>query len=99
MDAWYGVPLSVDEMADVGLLLDVELHEQVEIAGGRINLGGELGVRQLVGDFIRFAELAFDLNEEGDHSRLRAASAAGGNPANTAGGGKGCRIRPPPGSP
>src|SRR5262249_32249994 len=71
LDARYGLHLLVDEVADVGLLLDVKLHQQVEIPGGRIDLGGELGIRELVGDFVRLAELAFDLNEEGDHSRLQ----------------------------
>jgi hypothetical protein len=35
------------------------------------------------------AELAFDLDEEGDHSCLRAALGRRRNPANTAAGGKG----------
>jgi hypothetical protein len=35
------------------------------------------------------AELAFDLDEKGDHSCLRSAVGRSGNPANTAAGGKG----------
>ena len=30
-------------------VLDVEFHQQVEVAGGRIDLGGDLGVGELVG--------------------------------------------------
>src|SRR6266446_912670 len=73
LDARDGLHLLVDEMADVGLVLDVEFHQQVEIAGGRIDLGSELGIRELVRHFVGLAELAFDLDEEGNHSRLRAA--------------------------
>src|SRR5262245_65914405 len=74
-------------MADVGLVLDVEFHQQVEVAGGRIDLGGELGVRELVCHLVGLAELAFDLDEERDHARLRAA--LGRYP---------CRTRARPGS-
>src|SRR5207249_9538414 len=73
LDAWNRLHLLVDEMADVGLLLDVELHQQVVISGGRIDLGSQLGVSELVRDLVGFAELALDLDEEGDHARLRAA--------------------------
>src|SRR5438094_1546332 len=73
LDARDRLHLLVDEMADVGLLLDVELHQQVVISGGRIDLGCELGVGELVRDLVGFAELALDLDEEGDHSPLREA--------------------------
>ena len=33
-----------DEMADVDVLLDVELGEDVEVAGGRVDLRGDLGL-------------------------------------------------------
>jgi hypothetical protein len=58
-------------MADIGCRFDIEFDQQVEIAGGRINFGSDLGVSQLVRDLIRFAELAFDLHEKWDHARLR----------------------------
>ena len=48
-------------------VLDIELHQQVEVAGGGIDLGGDLGIRERVGDLVGFAELAFDLHEEGGH--------------------------------
>ena len=75
LDALDGLDLLVDEMTDVGLVLDVELDQEVVVAGGRIDFGGEFSIRELVRHFVGFAELAFDLNEEGDHSRLRAARA------------------------
>ena len=57
-------PISVDG-------IDVEFHQQIEIAGGRIDFRGDLGVGELVGDLVGLAELAFDLHEKGDHARLR----------------------------
>src|SRR5947208_3218360 len=47
--------------------------QKVVISGGRIDLGSQLGVSELVRDLVGFAELALDLDEEGDHARLRAA--------------------------
>jgi hypothetical protein len=58
-------------MTDIGRRLDIEFYQQIEIAGGRIDFGSNLCVGQLARDFIRFAELAFDLHEEWDHARLR----------------------------
>src|SRR5262245_65477895 len=60
-------------MADVGLVLDVELHQEVKVAGGRIDFRSELRVRELVRHLVGLAEVAFDLHEERDHSRLRVA--------------------------
>ena len=59
--------LLVDEVADVGFVVDVEFHQQVVVAGGRIDLGGDLGLGQRVGHLVGLAELAFDLDEEGGH--------------------------------
>ena len=42
----------------------VEFHQQIEIAGGRINLRSDLGVGQPVGDLVGLAELALDLHKE-----------------------------------
>ena len=49
-------------------LLDVEFHQQIEIAGGRIDLRSNLGVGQPVGDLVGLAELALDLHEERNHA-------------------------------
>ncbi len=68
-DAVDAVHLLVDEVADVGAGLDVEFHQQVEIAGGRIDLGGDLSFGKFVGDLIGLAEFAFDLDEERGHCR------------------------------
>src|SRR5258705_14005307 len=57
----------VDEMADVGVVVDVELDQQIVIAGGGIDLRGDLGFRERIGDGIGLAELAFELDEEGNH--------------------------------
>src|SRR5690349_16318951 len=64
--------LLVDEMADVGVVVDVELDQQIVVAGGGIDLRGDLGFRERVGDGVGLAELAFELDEEGNHRcRLR----------------------------
>src|SRR5216684_672263 len=72
LDAGDHLHLLVDEMADVGVVIDVELNQQVVIAGGGIDLRGDLGLRERIGHRIGLAELAFELDEEGNHfSRLR----------------------------
>ena len=59
-------------MADVGVLVDIEFDQEIVIARGGIDLGGDLGLGKRVGDDIGLAELAFDLDEEGNHRcRLR----------------------------
>jgi hypothetical protein len=67
LDAGDDLDLLVDEMADVGVLVDVEFHQEIVIAGGGIDLGGDLGLGKRVGDDIGLAELAFDLDKEGNH--------------------------------
>src|SRR5712672_3278859 len=57
----------VDEMADVGVVVDVELYQQIVVACGGIDLGGDLGLGERVGDGIGLAELAFELDKEGNH--------------------------------
>ncbi len=59
--------LLVDEMADIGAGIDVEFHQQVVVARGRIDFGGDFGFGQFVGHLVGLAELAFDLDEEGGH--------------------------------
>src|SRR5882672_892513 len=62
----------VDEMADVGVVVDVELDQQIVVARGGIDLRGDLGLGERVGDGIGLAELAFELDKEGNHRcRLR----------------------------
>ena len=64
LDARQHLHLLVDEVADVGLLVDVELDEQIIVAGGGVDLGGDLRFGERVGDLVGLAELAFDLDEE-----------------------------------
>ena len=68
-DAVEGVDLFIDEMADVGVGFDIEFCQQVEITGRGVDLRGDLGIGDLVGDLVGLAELALDLNEEGNHAR------------------------------
>src|ERR1700721_1531364 len=63
-----GLHLLGDEVADIGALIDIKFHQQVEIAGGGINLRSNLGVGQPVGDLIGLAELALDLHKERNHA-------------------------------
>ena len=56
-----------DEMADVDVALDVEFGENVEIAGDRIDLRGDLGLGQRAGDLVGAPERAFDLDEKRLH--------------------------------
>jgi hypothetical protein len=72
LDARNDLHLLVDEVADIGVVVDVELDQQVVIARGGLDLGGDLGLGERVGDGIGLAELAFELDEEGNHRcRLR----------------------------
>src|SRR6202790_5221109 len=54
-------------MPDVGVLVDVELDQQIVVARGGIDLGGDLGLGKRVGDGVGLAELAFELHEKRDH--------------------------------
>src|SRR5216683_8303933 len=65
-----GLDLLGDEMSDVGALLDVEFHQQIEVAGSRINFGCDLGICKRIGHRIGSAEMAFDLNKKRDHAFL-----------------------------
>jgi hypothetical protein len=71
LDPGNHLDLFVHEVPDIGGVVDVELHQQVVIARGRIDLGGDLCFGERVGDLIGLAELAFDLDEEGGHGSLR----------------------------
>src|SRR5262249_7823371 len=56
--------LVADEMPDVDILFDIELRQNVEVAGGGIDLGGDLRFGQSARDLVGAAERAFDLDEE-----------------------------------
>jgi hypothetical protein len=71
-----GLDLLVDEMADVSAVLDVELHQQIVVASGRVDFGRDLGIGKRVGDRVGSAEVAFDLNKKRDHAFLLAAGGA-----------------------
>src|SRR6185436_10548315 len=60
-----------DEVADVGLVVEVALHQQVVLAGGRIDLRHLLDAARIVGDLVGLAELAFHHDENGLHGPLR----------------------------
>ncbi len=60
-----------NEMADVGGGIDVEFHQEVEIARRRVDFRGNFRIGELIGNLIGLAELAFNLHEKGDHGRLR----------------------------
>ncbi len=69
LDAGDDLHLFVHEMPDVGGLIDIELDQEVVMACGRIDLGCDLGLGELVGHRVGLAKLAFDLDEKGDHRR------------------------------
>jgi hypothetical protein len=56
--------------ADIGILVDIELHQEVVIARGGIDFGCDLGFGKRVGDRIGLAEFALDLNEERNHRKV-----------------------------
>jgi hypothetical protein len=70
-DAQQGLDVAGDEMADIRVVGQVALHQQVELARGGIDLRDLIDVqRGLVGDVIGPAELAFHLHENGLHHTL-----------------------------
>ena len=65
----------VDEVPDVGVLIDVELYQEIIIASGGLDLRCNLGFGERIGDNVRLAEFALDLDKERNHRcRLRKAS-------------------------
>src|SRR5712691_11116325 len=73
LDARNELHLLVHEVADVGVVVDIELDQEVVMPCGGIDLRGDLGFRKRVGDGVGLAKLALDLDEEGNHrGRLRA---------------------------
>src|SRR6202453_884206 len=67
LDAGNDLHLLIDEMANISVVVDVELHQEVVITRGRIDLGGDLGLGKRVGDGVGLAELAFELHEKRHH--------------------------------
>src|SRR4051794_22696142 len=67
LDARDDLDLLVDEVADVDAGIDIDLHQQIELARGRIDFRSDLGIGKAVGHLVGFAELAFDLDEERNH--------------------------------
>src|SRR6187549_1273109 len=49
LDARNHLHLLVDEMADVGVVADVELDQQIVVARGGIDLRGDLGLGERIG--------------------------------------------------
>src|SRR5689334_15537190 len=70
-DAGNRLHLLIDEMTDVGPVLDVKFHQKIEIARGRIDLRRDFGIGELVRYLIGLAELTFDLDEERNHGGRR----------------------------
>src|SRR5574337_291327 len=66
-DARDRLHLVADEMTDVDILLDIELCQDIEVAGGRVDLRGDLGFRERARDLVGTAERALNLNEERLH--------------------------------
>ena len=60
----------VDELADVLLVLDVDLHQQVVFAAGRIEFGDQLGLLDGVGNLVGLAGRALQLDEYGLHGKF-----------------------------
>src|ERR1700761_5494842 len=67
LNARNDLDLLVDEVADVGVVIDIELHQEIVIARGGVDFRGNLGLGERVGDGVGLAELALELDEEGNH--------------------------------
>src|ERR1700692_3574593 len=77
LDAGKHLHLLVDEVPDVGVVIDVEFNQQVVIAGGGIDPRRNLGRGKRIGHRVGLAKLALDLDKEGNHRcRLRKALGA-----------------------
>src|SRR5690242_3318773 len=78
LDARDGLDLLVDEVADVGAVVHIELHQKIKLTGGRIDFGGDLGIGDPVRHVVGLSKVAFDLDEEGNHACLQPAVPAAG---------------------
>jgi len=61
--------------------LDIELYQQIEFSGGRIDFGGDLGIRELIRHFVGLAELALDWTKKGTIRASGRHESGGRNPA------------------
>src|ERR1700689_962434 len=61
------------EVADIHALLHIKFHQQVEIAGSRVNFRGYFGVSEPIGHLVGLAEMTFNLNEKRNHPYLHLA--------------------------
>jgi hypothetical protein len=66
----------VDELADVVLGVDLDLHQEIVFAAGREEFGDNLAFEQRVGDLVGLARLALELHENGSHRDLSIVAAA-----------------------
>src|SRR5882672_666764 len=71
VDTRNGLYFFSHEVTDVSAWFDVKFRQEVEVSGGRIDFGGDLGVRKLIGNLVGLAQVAFYLDEEGNHAHLR----------------------------
>ena len=69
-----GLHVLGDEVPDIDLVIHVELGQDVVIAGGGLDLGRDLPVRESPCHVVGLAEPAFDLDEEGLHGALQEGS-------------------------
>src|SRR5438045_5271361 len=68
LDTGQGLHLLGHEMADIGAVGQVALHQEVLLSGGRIDLGDLLDIgNRGIGHATSLAELAFDHDEYGLH--------------------------------
>jgi acetylornithine deacetylase/succinyl-diaminopimelate desuccinylase-like protein len=70
LDLGNGLHVLGDEVADVDIARNVELGENVVIAGRGVDLRGDFTVGESGGDLVGLAKLAFDLDEKGLHGTL-----------------------------
>src|SRR5688500_18668080 len=81
-------------MPDVGAGIDIDLDQQIELAGSGIDFRRDLGVGKPVRHLVGLAELAFDLHEEGDHGTSGRRARPEPNPAKSPASGKTSRPQP-----
>src|SRR5207247_3932959 len=70
LHAGEGLDVAGHEVADVGLFIEVALHEKVVLAGRRIDLRHLLDIAGVVSHLVSLTELAFHHDENGLHGPL-----------------------------
>jgi len=71
LNAFELVDLLVYEMANIGIIINVEFDQQIVITGCGIDFRGNFSGCYLARNLIGLAELAFDLNEKRLHEAIR----------------------------